>query len=250
MMTPRIFVGARDPAPVPGTDYALPEAAARHLAHALRARVGDPVAIFTGTGGEYATTIARIDRRDVVLRIERHDPIERESPWPVTLVQAIIAADMMDFVVRKAVELGVAAIVPVQAARSQGMPDERGARRLTHWRQVAVAACEQCGRNRVPDVAAAVAFSDWVASGSETSDSIALLDAHAPTSLDEQSRAAQVRTVVIGPEGGFAPDEVRMALSRGAMPAHLGPRMLRAETAALAALATINAVAGDARRET
>jgi 16S rRNA (uracil1498-N3)-methyltransferase len=247
MMTPRIFVGARDGAPVPGTDYALAEAAARHLAQALRARVGNPVAVFTGNGGEYATTIARIDRREVVLRVERHDPIERESPWPVTLVQAIIAADMMDFVVRKAVELGVAAIVPVQAARSQGLPQERAARRLEHWRQVAITACEQCGRNRVPDVAPALAFADWAAQQRESFDSTALLDANATTSLAGRSLESPARTILIGPEGGFAPGEVRLAVERGATPVHLGRRVLRAETAALAALATLSALAGDAR---
>jgi 16S rRNA (uracil1498-N3)-methyltransferase len=246
MMTPRIYVGTCDHAPVPGTEYALSESAARHLAQALRARAGQPVAIFTGTGGEYATTIARIERRDVVLRVEHHDPVERESPWPVTLVQAIIAADMMDFVVRKSVELGVAAIVPIEAARSQGMPEERVARRLAHWRQVVVAACEQCGRNRVPDIVAPLPFSDWVASASGTSDSIAILDAAAATSLSVKTRESPVGTVMVGPEGGFSPDESRLALERGATPVHLGRRMLRAETAALTALATINAIAGDA----
>ena len=120
---------------------------------ALRMRVGEPVALFTGAGGEYATTIAqhRSPRRH--LRIGRHDPVERETPWPVTLVQAIIAADMMDLVVRKAVELGVAAIVPLQAARSQTRrPTSVPRRRLAHWRQIAIAACEQCGRNRMPEV--------------------------------------------------------------------------------------------------
>ncbi len=118
-MTPRIFVGDDVRALAPGVDYALPEPATRHVAQALRMRVGEPLTLFTGTGGEYATTIAHIDRRDVVVRVERHDAIERESPLAVTLVQSLIAADMMDWVVRKAVELGVAAIVPLQSARSQ-----------------------------------------------------------------------------------------------------------------------------------
>jgi len=135
-MTPRIFVGAveRTPpaatdeeapgppragdaiaAPLAGTDYRLSGPEARHVAQALRMRVGQPLTLFTGTGGEYSTTITRIDRRDVVVRVERHDAIERESPCAVTLAQAVIAADMMDLVVRKAVELGVAAIAPVRA---------------------------------------------------------------------------------------------------------------------------------------
>ena len=247
MMTPRIFVGVRDIVPAPGSDYVLHEAAARHLGQALRMRAGDPVAIFTGTGGEYATSIAKIDRREVVLRVERHEPVERETPWRVTLAQAIIAADMMDLVVRKAVELGVAAIVPLQAARSQGMPGERAARRLAHWQQIAIAACEQCGRNRVPDIAAPTPFAEWIAAQNAISPAPAVLDAGAARSLSELCRTSTVATVAIGPEGGFTPEELRSAADAGATAVHLGRRVLRAETAALAALAAINTIAGDAR---
>ena len=246
MLTPRIFVGA-DARPVPGADYALADAAARHVAHVLRMRIGDRVALFTGAGGEYQASIAHIDRRHVLLTIDRHEAVERESPWQVTLVQAIIAADLMDLTVRKAVELGVAAIAPVQAARSQNVPAARAERRAAHWRQIAIAACEQCGRNRLPDIAPVRAFADWLDSASATTEPMAILDASAAASLARLAAAATPRTIAIGPEGGFAPEEIRGAVERGATPVHLGARTLRAETAALAALATINALAGDAR---
>jgi len=245
-MTPRIFVGDDTGALAPGTDYRLPEPATRHVAHALRMRIGDPLTLFTGTGGEYVTTIARIDRRSAVVHVERYEAIERENPLAVTLVQSLMAADMMEWVVRKAVELGVATIVPVQSARSQAISAERAARRGEHWRQVAIAACEQCGRNRVPEIAPIVPFDEWLESDTASAD-LAILEAGASHSLAAHAAAALPHGVVVGPEGGFTRDELQRAQTRGAVGVHLGPRTLRAETAAIVALATLNAIAGDAR---
>ena len=245
-MTPRIYVGDDVGALAPGVDCVLPQAAARHVAQALRMRVGDPLTLFTGSGGEYATTLARIDRRQVVTHVERHDAIERESPHAVALAQSLIAAEMMDFVVRKAVELGAAAIVPLLAARSQALPAERAERRVAHWRQVAIAACEQCGRNRVPEVRNVVAFGEWCEAPDGCAGS-AILDFDARRSLAAHASAEPPHTVAVGPEGGFTPDELRYANARGAVSVHLGRRVLRAETAAIAALATLDAIAGDAR---
>jgi 16S rRNA (uracil1498-N3)-methyltransferase len=245
-VTPRIFVGDDVEALAPGGDYVLPQAAARHVAQALRMRAGAPLTLFTGSGGEYATTVARIDRRQVVTHVERHDAVERESPHAVTLVQSLIAAEMMDFVVRKAVELGVAAIVPLLAARSQAIAADRAERRVAHWRQVAISACEQCGRNRVPGVADIVPFGEW-AEAIEPAAAPAILDFDASRSLLALASTTPPRSVAVGPEGGFAADELRHAGVRGGICVHLGRRVLRAETAAIAALATLNAVAGDAQ---
>jgi len=244
-MTPRIFVGDDAAALTPGDDYRLSPSAARHVAQALRMRSGDALALFTGNGGEYATTIARIDRRDVVVRVVRHDAIERESPHAVVLAQSLIAAEMMDFVVRKAVELGASAIVALRAARSQGIAADRAERRVAHWRQIAIAACEQCGRNRVPDVAGIVDYGAWLET--QVDAHTAILDADAPRSLAALSRVDAPRAIAVGPEGGFTAEEVRRAMARGAAAVHLGRRVLRAETAAIAALATLDAIAGDAR---
>lgn len=246
MLTPRIFVGDDVRALAPGGDYPLPPAALRHAAQALRMRVGDRLTLFTGEGGEYVATIARIDRRDVVVQVERHDPVERESAHPVTLVQSVIAAEMMDWVVRKAVELGAAAIVPVQAARSQAIAPDRAARRVVHWRQIAIAACEQCGRNHVPDVATVISFDAWLEARASCTQT-AILDRDAARSLAAQIHATPLDTIAVGPEGGFTPQELQRATSRGALPVHLGGRVLRAETAAIAALATLDAIAGDAK---
>jgi len=244
VLTPRIFVGGAAGTPVVGDSYVLTGAAARHVGHALRMRIGDRVALFTGAGGEYETKIEHIARGTVDVRIGRHVDVERETSWPVTLVQAVIAGDMMDLVIRKAVELGAFAIVPFNAMRSQRVSEDRAARRLLHWRQIAVAACEQCGRNRVPRVLASADLDECLA---QSDPPLAILDADAGASLSEVARTATPRTIVVGPEGGLAPDEVRQAHDKGASSAHLGRRILRAETAALAALATINAMAGDAR---
>jgi 16S rRNA (uracil1498-N3)-methyltransferase len=241
MLTPRIFVGDAVPMPCAGEGFPLPAAAARHVAQVLRMRRGDALALFAGTAGEYTATITRIDRHGVVVQVERFVEVEREAARPLTLVQAMIAADMMDLIVRKAVELGVSAIVPVQAARSQGLAPERASRRVLHWRQIAIAACEQCGRNRVPSVAPVVAWPDWLSGVGDAQAPIAILDHEAAGSLVSVAAASAPRTVVVGPEGGFTRDEMAAALGRGAIPVHLGPRVLRAETAALAAVAIVGA---------
>jgi 16S rRNA (uracil1498-N3)-methyltransferase len=247
MITPRLYVGDESAVPVPGHDYALPNAAARHVSHVLRMRVGERVALFTGAGGEYVATIRGIERRGVALQIDHHDPVERETPWRVTLAQSIIATDMMDFVIRKAVELGVATIQPLQSARSQHAADERIARRLAHWRRIAIAACEQCGRNRVPDIAPVVSFAQWFSTLVDAARPVAMLDAGSERSLGSVRADEAPRVLVIGPEGGFDDAEMHVAHVAGAVRFHLGPRVLRAETAAVAALASLNAIAGDAR---
>ena len=238
MISPRFFCAT--PLPDSGSmpEIALPPATARHIAQALRMRVGDAVTLFNGNGGEFAATIARIDKRGVVVRIGAFDPIERETSHPATLVQSVIAADMMDLVVRKAVELGVAAIVPVFAEYSQRVPDTRTVKRVERWRQIAVAACEQCGRNRVPAIADVVPLSAWLDLEGTGSDAV-MLAPDGPIAYGEILRKAIPRFIVIGPEGGFTRHEIDHAVRNGARLARLGRTMLRAETAALAALAAI-----------
>ena len=248
MSAPRIFVGDPLPHTPTGRDLELPEAAARHVALALRMRVGDALTLFDGTGGEFAASITRIDKRGVGASLGRFDPVERESPHRVTLVQAVIANDPMDWAVRKAVELGVAAVQPVLAARSQGSArGEKIERRLAHWRGIAIAACEQCGRNRVPGVLAPVTLSDWLAGATTAVAEVAaagpvlMLAPGAARSLAVACAAAAPSAVIVGPEGGFTDDELALAERRGVERVGLGPRVLRAETAAVAALAIVGA---------
>src|SRR5438270_9862435 len=181
MHAPRFFFPALLSTSDQGRDIELAPETSRHVAQSLRMRVGDALTLFTGGGGEFAATIARIDKRGVAVRVGAFDPVEREAMHGVTLVQSIIAADMMDLVVRKAVELGAAAIVPVVAERSQRSPEARVAKRIERWRQIAVAACEQCGRNQVPEIAEIILLSAWL-DGHATSGEALMLAPDAATS--------------------------------------------------------------------
>jgi len=243
----RLFV----PGPLAsGTAIALPDDAAHHLARVLRAREGDPVTLFDGTGGEYAATIASLDRRRVSVTVGPFDPIEREAPVETTLCQALAKGTKMDFVVQKATELGVSRVVPFVATRSNVKLDaDKSAERAAHWRRVAIAACEQCGRNRPPEVTAIALAADlprilgdgrvaFAAPGAERH--LARLCADSPT---------VPLSVVVGPEGGLTDDEHDVLVTAGFTPVSLGPRVLRTETAGIAALATIEAVRATTRRD-
>jgi 16S rRNA (uracil1498-N3)-methyltransferase len=231
------------------SDYSLPDAAAHHALRVLRLAVGDRLTLFTGTGGEFAATLVRADKRNAVVHIDRFDAIERESALAVTLVQGIAATDAMDHAVRRAVELGAAAIQPVLTTRSARMPDgERGDKRLAHWRQIVVAACEQCGRNRIPPLRDAVTLERWLGGRSATMPGFVLLP-EAEVSLADATRPGDALDLAVGPEGGLSSEEVAQAVRAGMQSVRLGPRVLRTETAALAALAAINAMWGDFRGE-
>ncbi|GAB4174657.1 MAG: 16S rRNA (uracil(1498)-N(3))-methyltransferase [Rhodocyclaceae bacterium] len=242
-MVPRFFC----PQPLAaGGLCVLPEAAAHHAGRVLRLAPGDAVCVFDGRGGEYA---GRIDGggRELRCRILAHDPIEREAPVAITLVQALPSGERMDWLVQKAVELGVAAIVPVLAERCVvRLSGERAARRRAHWRQIAVSACEQCGRNRIPEVAPVVALGDFLAESGKPGDLRLLLDPQAGRSLRTLPATAPMGVVLLaGPEGGFVEAERRAAAECGFRALTLGPRVLRAETAGLAATAALLARWGD-----
>ena len=242
MSAPRFYVDPAWTALAPQVELALPDPVARHAVQVLRLRDGDAVTLFDGRGGEYAATLA-VRGRAAAAAVGAHADVERESRHAVTLVQAIVAPDVMDWIVRKAVELGAAGIAPVVSSRTQRAPAERLDRRLERWRQIAIAACEQCGRNRLPAVHAPVTLDEWMRTRPSMSGAV-LLDPAASTPLAETARATIVRALLIGPEGGFADDEAAAARAAGLASAHLGVRILRAETAALAALATVEALAG------
>jgi 16S rRNA (uracil1498-N3)-methyltransferase len=236
-----------DPTQV-GAEIALPDAVAHHAVRVLRLAEGDALVLFDGTGGEYRGTLAAVDRHGARVRVDGFDPVDRESTLAVTLVQAIIAADAMEIALRKAVELGAAAVVPVFAARSQGSPaGDKAGKRLAHWRQIAVAACEQCGRNHVPPVASPTTFAEWLQRFDAASAPALMLVPGGGRSLAAAAAVVAPRSVLIGPEGGWTDEEIARANASGVATVHLGRRVLRSETATIAALATINAIAGDAR---
>lgn len=237
---PRFYV---DTALRAGTSVLLPEDSAHHAVHVLRIRAADEVTLFNGRGGEYAARIASIERLRVLVDVLWHRAVERESPLRLVLVQGVSAGERMDFTVRKSVELGVAEIHPVLATSSVARPKgERAAARHAHWQKIAIAACEQCGRNRIPLVRPPVAAVDYRGGAGIK----LLLSPQADLRFSQACHANGVEfTIAAGPEAGFSADEQRTFLDAGFVPVRLGARVLRTETAGLAALAALSALRGD-----
>ena len=232
----------------PGSRCALPPSQSHHAARVLRLEPGDAVTVFNGDGGEYAAVVAKVTKGGVTLDIGGRKAVDREPPLPVTLAQAVSGGERMDFTLQKSVELGVAAIQPLAASRSVvRLGARRAEKRLAHWRSVVIAACEQCGRNRVPGVEPLLEFHDWLARIAKVHDGGArwLLSPHAEGSLRQLARPTRGVVLLAGPEGGLAPEEERAAIAAGFKPLRLGPRVLRTETAAIAALAAMQALWGD-----
>ncbi len=245
MSSPRFFVTVELSPLLAGETIELPDNVAHHATRVTRLAIGDAMTLFNGAGGECAATLVRVDKRGAAVRLAALDPVERESAFAVTLAQSIAANDAMDYAVRKAVELGVAAIHPIVAARSAPLPTgDRGDRRLLHWRNVAIAACEQCGRNRIPEVAAPQPLASWLANWKGTG---VVLVPDAARSLASLAQPSAPFALLIGPEGGFADHEAEAARALGFDAARLGPRVLRTETASVAALAVLQACWGDLR---
>ncbi|QDX82496.1 16S rRNA (uracil(1498)-N(3))-methyltransferase [Denitratisoma sp. DHT3] len=242
-MIPRLY--CPEPLP-PGGVHDLAPAAAHHAVRVLRLGEGDEVRLFDGSGGVWSARIERL-RPQVRVRLDGFDPEDREPPLAVTLVQGLPAADKMDWIVQKAVELGVAAIQPVTARRSVvRLSGERMQRRLQHWQAVVVAACEQCGRNRVPVVAPLLDLHHYLAQAAQANAvKLLLAPATAQRLRDLPPPAAMPLHLLIGPEGGFEDDEYSAAASAGFTALGLGPRVLRTETAGPAALAAIMSLWGD-----
>lgn len=242
MRLTRCFVSASLHA---GDTLSLPESASAHIGRVLRARAGEALTLFNGQGGEFDAQILTIERRSVRVRIGAHRAIERESPLQVTLLQALARGERMDLIVQKATELGVAAIIALPGERSVVRLDAEGnKKRVEHLRAVAVSACEQCGRNRVPTIELASDLESAIAR-SPSADRRLLLVPEAEQTLVALSQSAPSITLLIGPEGGFADDELALSAQHGFKNCRLGPRVLRAETAPLAALSVIQALAGD-----
>jgi 16S rRNA (uracil1498-N3)-methyltransferase len=231
-----------------GGEITLPAQAGEHLTRVLRLPAGAPFVMFNGDGGEYAAEIASTGK-PVRARVLRHEPVERESPLPVTLLQGVARGERMDLIVQKATELGVMRIVPVLAERSVVKIDARQReRKRQHWQSIVVSACEQCGRNRVPVVHDAVSLGDAMRLLPDGG-TRCLLAADGPEALVRVATRVPGAGIVllIGPEGGLADGEQKFALGQGFIACRLGPRIMRTETAGLAALATLQAAAGDFR---
>lgn len=241
MRLTRVFV---DEPLASGAEMPLGAVAAGHVVRVLRLKSGDALTLFDGRGGEYAGTVADIRRGAVRVQVGPHDPVERESPLAITLAQGAARGERMDWVVQKATELGVRTIVPLLTERSVLKLDaKQSSAKRAHWRAVAVSACEQCGRNRVPSLAPPTDLRDWLASLKD-SDTRLVLEATAQRSLGLAPTATAL-TLLIGPEGGLSDAERQAARSVGFDARRLGPRILRTETAAVTALSILQAAAGD-----
>ena len=242
MSPPRVY----HPGPIQvGRDATLEQSAAHHLARVLRLRVGDAVTLFDGAGGEYRAQLRTLERDCVRVRVEAHDAIERESALRVGLAQVISAGELMDLTVQKAVELGAVWIQPLLARRGKVRLDaERAPKRVQHWQRIAVAACEQCGRNRVPHIAPVRDLPEWLGARAGPGRAI-LLRPDADLRLSQAGPVQGDVTLLAGAESGFAEEELGIIERAGFVAVSLGPRILRTETAGLAALAAMQALWGD-----
>ncbi|MDD5241047.1 MAG: 16S rRNA (uracil(1498)-N(3))-methyltransferase [Sulfuricella sp.] len=223
----------------------LPEQAAHHATRVLRLKEGDAVTVFNGQGGEGDACITAISKHHVSMEITDWQNVERESPLQVHLAQAISAGEKMDYTLQKAVELGIGNIQPLASERSVvRLSGERADKRVAHWQGVVISACEQSGRNHVPQVAAIRPLLDWLPQGGANSLRL-MLAPGAEIGLHDLPKPGGAVTLLIGPEGGLSPVEADAAKRVGFTPVRLGVRVLRTETAALAALAAMQTLWGD-----
>ncbi len=239
---PRFYT---DMLPGKAGEFELPPSVAHHALQVLRLKVGDAIVLFDGTGGEHRVRVIRTTGRAVTVGHEAFDPREAESSLALWLGQALCATEKMDWILQKAVELGVARCSPLETERSVvRLSGERAERRIAHWRRVTESACEQTGRNRVPPVDPVQPLRSWL--GNLPSDGMRLmLSPEGDASLATLEPPAGPVIVLVGPEGGFSAEEAEAARVSGFLPLRLGPRILRTETAALALVSALQARWGD-----
>jgi len=223
-----------------GDRITLPATATRHV-QVLRLQPGAPLTLFNGQGGEWSAVVVHMGRNTVEVDIAAHVAVEREAARTVHLLVGMPANERMDWLVEKATELSAASIWPLATARCVlKLAGERAAKRQAHWQAIAIAACEQCGRNRVPQVHTPMPLVDFLAAFPR--DDVGLLLSLRPSAVPLHQAAADARPVWLlhGPEGGLTAEEEAAAIAQGFIPASLGARTLRAETASIAALAVLN----------
>lgn len=228
---------------VAGQSLDLPESVLRHV-QVLRLREGDTVTLFDGRGGEYPATLTVLAKKSAQVVLGDLLPLERESTLQLKLVQAVSSGDRMDYTLQKAVELGVSVIQPVFSERSVvKLAGDRADKRMEHWRGVLLASCEQCGRNTIPQLLPLQPFGKWLA-GDTTPGLRLMLSPQGSQRLRDLPRNAAA-ALLAGPEGGLTAAEEAAALAAGWQPLKLGERILRTETAAVAAVAALQTVWGD-----
>jgi 16S rRNA (uracil1498-N3)-methyltransferase len=218
--------------------------ATAHISRVLRLKPEDALVVFNGEGGEYEATVCRVERRVATIEIGAFVERSVESPLELVLVQGVSRGERMDYTVQKAVELGVTRIVPVLTERTVvNLKGDRKDKRREHWQSVVNSACEQSGRNNIPEVAPVITLHEWLG---EPNEGLKLVLHHrAEGSLPDRTAQQDAITLLIGPEGGLSSNEISVAQTAGYFPLCLGPRVMRTETAAVAAISVLQWVWGD-----
>ncbi len=228
-----------------GMLLALPDAVARHV-QVLRLREGELITLFNGTGGEYTASIEHLDKKRVQARVKSFSAREAESAHGLCLAQALPEGSKMDWIIEKSVELGATAIQPLISGRSVvRLNDDRAAKKMHHWTGIMASAAEQCGRNRLPHLAEPQSFDHWIMQQDLHRRILLSPRGSQPLSQWARHHPAQAVTLIIGPEGGLSPAEEDAAIAHDALCLTLGERVLRTETAGLAAMAALQAVWGE-----
>ncbi len=242
MRIPRVHV---DQPLGPGHEVLLPEQSGEHIARVLRLERGHPLILFNGNGCEYDATLASLAKRAVTAEVTAMRVVERESPLSLTLAQGIARGEKMDWILQKATELGVARIVPVVTERTEvKLDEERAERRVMHWTQVIAGACEQCGRTRLPQLEAPQRLDRWLSALDTDAARLALIPG-GDVGARDLPPMPHGALLCVGPEGGFSDKDVAMLQQSQFRALRLGPRILRTETAGIAALAALQALQGD-----
>ncbi len=226
-----------------GQHLILPPEVAHHILHVLRLKIDTPVILFNGQGGQYLATLTRYGKRETEVIIQDYQSLERESPLSLVLVQAISRAERMDMTIQKAVELGVSKIVPVLTERSPPLDENQMNKREQHWQKIIISACEQSGRNRLPQSHPITPLAEWLAKTPSSEENLLMLSPQSDTHLAIQP--ARSITLFVGAEGGLTEKEEQQAIAVGYRATRLGPRILRTETAAITILAICQALYGD-----
>lgn len=224
---------------------ALPDAVARHV-QVLRLKQGALITLFNGMGGEYTASIEHLEKKQVQVMVQSFSAREAESAHSLCLAQALPEGSKMDWIMEKAVELGATAIQPLISSRSvMRLTEDRAAKKMHHWTGILSAAAEQCGRNRLPHLAESQPFDSWIVQQDLHRRLLLSPRGSEPLSQWARHHPAQAVTLIIGPEGGLSPSEEEAAIAHGALCLTLGERVLRTETAGLAAMAALQAVWGE-----
>lgn len=245
MRKTRIFVNQKLRAEA---EVVLADEASHHISRVLRLRLGHPLILFDGRGGEYDAEISKIDKRSVEVHINQYREVNNESPLRITLAQGITRGQKMDFILQKAVELGVDRIVPVMTEYGNvRLDEERQQKKIEHWDGIIIGACEQCGRNKIPELVAPSSFEECLGidNGIDIGMTKIVLHPGAGGSLSKLAKPEGEIMLLVGPEGGFSDNEIEKACAADYQVINIGPRILRTETAALAAISACQVLWGD-----